>query len=265
MRGKIIAILLLAGWACLAGSAHADITYQYVTDQTTYSAVNAGDTVTVQLFLQETLTNGSTSIINTDNGMFGAGVGINQSGTIPANATKATDINFNNAAITAGGFGAVNSFDLKNTASDGSNTALSESIGLGQPSGPQATLFSNSGGTIVNRVLLGTATLQAGAVGTSTTFQITSLFNSPNSSLGNGNEGNTLTVNSGFDLDSDNNNFNGGGATYNGADDINNTFTVTVGVVPEPSSLLLAALGLPGLIAYGVRHWRRRAALVAMA
>jgi hypothetical protein len=106
--------------------------------------------------------------------------------------------------------------------------------------------------------LLGTAVLNiGGAVGTSTTFTITSLVNSQNTLRSQG-EGNTLTngtggLGTGYDLDSTNNAYFGGGATYTGADAITNTFTVTV--TPEPGSLALGAVAASAL---AVGAWRRR-------
>jgi hypothetical protein len=124
---------------------------------------------------------------------------------------------------------------------------------------------ANAGPTTTqNRILLGTATITAGGAGKTTTFQISSLFNSPNLALGNGNEGNTLTKTDGWDLDLTN---NGGkpsfitGApppTYTGANNVINTFTV-VANVPEPGSLALGAVATSAVALAAWRRWRSRA------
>jgi hypothetical protein len=264
MRSRLIALTVIAAVAC--GPARASITYQYTTDLATYTA-QTGSTVTVQLYLSEILTSSSSSIINNDNGMFGAGVGVNNKGgaTTTGQATISS-FTLNTAAISAGGFGSGGSAgNATDVSKDGSNGALIESIGPGLNAGPLASQFSNSNGTVINRVLLGTATITAGVAGNSTTFTITSLFNSPNTTLGQGNEDNTLTVKSGWDLDADNNGGNPSfitGAsppTYAGANDISNTFIVTATATPEPSSLVLGALGAAcGLALTAWKHWRSR-------
>ena len=57
-RGRLTAfsgpILALALGLVAPNIARASITFQYVTDQSSYTAANAGDTVSVQVFLQET-------------------------------------------------------------------------------------------------------------------------------------------------------------------------------------------------------------------
>jgi len=78
-------LLTVACWATigLAGT-QAAVTYQYVTDAPTYNigGVGAvGSTVNVRLFLQETVTGTDKSIINTDGGLFGAGVMVNRTGS----------------------------------------------------------------------------------------------------------------------------------------------------------------------------------------
>jgi hypothetical protein len=238
--------MALAASAILASRGGAAITYQYVTDQTSYSA-STGATVTVQLFLQETLTAGSTSLINAEGGMFAGSVGLQQTGTVPANATIIATISTNQNAIgVGGGFGPGGTLNQTNVSSNGSNAAFIQTVDdidflLGN--GPTADANG--------KILLGTVTLTAGAAGTTTTFSVTSLLNSSNIlSQPPGGEGNTISISSLWDLDRDN---NGGlnspitGASppdYFGANDISNTFTVTVAAVPEPSSMLLCGLAV---------------------
>jgi hypothetical protein len=269
MFRKLLGLTVLAGCACLASPVHAAITYQYVTDQTTYTATGAGATVNVQLFLQETLTNGDTSLINptagtANSGLFGAGVAVQQTGTVPTNASTISTIATNQTAIGVGGGFGTNSatFDQTNVTpatppNSGTSAALIESIPVGTAQGPT----TDSTG----RILLGTLTLTAGAAGTTTTFSITSFTNSANPLAVQFGEGNTVTngVN-GFDLDSTNNAFNGGPPpTYTGANDIINTFTVTV--APEPSSMLLCGLAVGCGGAYGAYRRRKAQGLKAEA
>jgi hypothetical protein len=99
---------------------------------------------------------------------------------------------------------------------------------------------------------LGTVTISG--VTAETDLSLTSLKNAPvDNAMGQGiGEGDTVTLGSnGYNLDSTNNAFAGGGATYFGADD--NTFTFSVAAVPEPSSMILS-----GLAAIGFGIWRRR-------
>jgi hypothetical protein len=261
MRFKVIALLVVA---LLAASARANVIYSYTTDSSKLTVAAPGTLVTVPIYLTETLTAGSTSIINNDGGLFGAGVGVNNT----AGSTKPGQsfivpggVALNTAPITSGGFGTGgNGFsNATNRLSDGSDAALVESIGPGVGPGPMASLFSNSGGTVVNRVLLGSVTIQAGKLGSTTTFAVTSLFNSPDPFLGQGNEGNTITLLSGWDLDLDNNGgnsslLNGGPPPhFLGANDITNTFVLTN--IPEPSSLALFAVVGSGLM---LRAFHRR-------
>jgi hypothetical protein len=269
MRLKVIALLVVG---LLAGSARANVIYSYTTDSSRYQVAAPGTLVNVPIYLTETLTGGSTSLINNDGGLFGAGVGVNNTGgaTKPGQSfivpVTAGGVALNLAPIASGGFGmgGVGVGDLRSVNGDGSIAVLIENIGVPPPSsgGPLASLFSNSGGTIVNRVLLGSVTIQAGKLGSTTTFAVTSLFNSPDPILGQGNEGNTLTLFSAWDLDLDNNgnlnSSNTGNAPprYLGANDITNTFALAT--IPEPSSLALIAVAGACLVLGKLRRVRHR-------
>src|SRR3954463_12019911 len=65
----LVPLLLLI----VARPARADVSYSYVSDQPFY-ILPAGQPATVKLYLLETLTGGSTSLIDADGGMFGAGL-----------------------------------------------------------------------------------------------------------------------------------------------------------------------------------------------
>jgi hypothetical protein len=264
MLRRLEALIALSACAILTSPGRGDILYQYVTDQTSYSAA-AGGTVTVQLFLKETLTLGSTSLINAEGGMFAGSVGLQQTGSVPANPTIISSISTNQNPIgVGGGFGPDSGLNQTNVASDGTNAALIQTVD------PLSLVFGIGPTPDANgKILLGTVTLTAGAAGTTTTFSVTSLANTsssnPLSGPPDGGEGNTISVTSLWDLDLDNNGghnspFTGASPPdYFGANDITNTFTVVV-AVPEPSSLLLCGLAACGG-AYGA--YRRRKAQAA--
>jgi hypothetical protein len=239
-------LLGLAGWLALDAPAQASISYQYVTDQATYNAT-PGQTVTVNLYLQEVLTGGSTSLINSDGGLYGAGVGIQFSKSTTSRSSVPTDIQTNLSPIgPGGGFGTgggiLNQTDLSMS---NHNAALVEAVGATASQGP--TVDANG------RILLGTATIVAGSLNTTSTFTITSFANSDNKLAKLLGEGHTLSLNNQFDLDSDNNAPNGG-AAYQGANDVTLSFSVHV-IVPEPGSLALgfAAAGACGVA--GLLRW----------
>jgi hypothetical protein len=262
MRLKLIA-LLVAG--LFAGGARANVMYQYTVDSSSLRVAAPGTVVTVPIYLSETLTGGSTSIINNDGGLFGAGVGVyNTGGATRPGQARILSVALNTSPISSGGFGTSgqglgNATDL---VSDGSDAALVENTGFPLMPGPLASLFSNSGGTVVNRVLLGSVTIRSGALGNTTTFAVTSLFNSPDPVLGQGNEGNTVTFISGWDLDLDNNGNQSSLLTgappphFLGANDISGTFTLAT--IPEPSSLAIFAVAGACLVLGKLRRFRHR-------
>jgi hypothetical protein len=259
-------VLLTLCWAGLASGARADITYEYVTDQTTYTAANPGDTVTVTLYLQETATKGSQSLIAAEGGLSGAGVAVAQSKVSPsgASATTISAINPNNSAEPDGFTGNGKS------GATAANAFLSEFVsnGFTGSTGPSGTTKGGSvtttGSTTVTDVLLGTLTLKAGDTGSTTTFTVLSLKNSSGNSF-SGHDGNTLTFTNFNDLDPNSaKNFS---PAYTGADSFVGstayTFQVTVAATPEPGSLVLGAVAASSL---ALGAWRcRRNRLAAKA
>jgi hypothetical protein len=78
----------MAVGAMFASVAHGSVIYSYVTGavgsgstsaQTTSFTTSPSTPVVIPIYLQETLTNGSTSVINGDGGLFGAGCSVTQS------------------------------------------------------------------------------------------------------------------------------------------------------------------------------------------
>jgi hypothetical protein len=252
MLRRIAGLIALAACALLTSPVGAAISYSYVATVSN-TGPQPGTTVTVSVFLQETVSFPDTTLINPPNGqgLLSAGVAVQQMGTPPANATTISTIAGNNSAIGAGGgFGASGSYQT-NLAGDGSKAALLEKVGAGVTPGPS----TNGSG----RILLGTLTLTAGAAYTATTFSIPSFTNSDHTLALESTTGPyTFTKNLGgttFDLDPDHTS-----PTYSGANDVTNTFTITV--VPEPGSMMLCGLAVCGGL-FGA--YRRRMGLAAKA
>jgi hypothetical protein len=271
---RMMALLVAASFvaASLTGSARADITYTYTTDiasggtgattNGSYAAASDG-TLTVNLYLNETITGGSQTIIGPngqEKGLFSAGIGINVvgsgSGTITTVALNSNPASNTGTGPNSAGFGnGSNNNSATNVSSDKTNAAIldvttSTSTTKGTP--PNATLISNSGGKQIYQIFLGTVTV-SNATG-STQFAVTSFNNSPNTSdfvVINGDS--TLTSPTGYVLDLDGQTSNN--TNFFGTEDTTTTFTVAA--VPEPSSMMLC-----GLVVCGGAYvaWRRRKA-----
>ena len=246
---RFLFLIALALAVSAPATARASITYQYVSDQTSYN-VNVGSTITVNLYIQETLTGGSTSLIVQDGGMFAAAIGVNRStGTAAANITAIKENT--GAPWTSGSF----AFGADNF------TAGTAQLGVQSPGflGTASNINPDSTG----KILIGTLTITGAAAGTNT-------FNLTQYNTGGGNTvtagASNPTSGSAFDLDFTNNNSPATGgqppATYSGANDNPFSFTVVVAAVPEPSSMVLCGLAVVGG-AYSV--YRRRKAQSASA
>src|SRR5262245_42391418 len=106
--GWLSAATAVFAFVVMAAPAQAAITYQYVAGQTVYTG-SPGQALSVPIFLRETVTSPSSSLIVSETGIFGAGFSAVQSGT---------PVSFSLAANTAqfGGPSTINA------------TSLSESI-----------------------------------------------------------------------------------------------------------------------------------------
>jgi len=239
---RILAFTLLALIAT-ATTAKAAISYQYVTSVVgssggTFTATQAGQSITVNIYLQETLTAGSSSLITANGGLGGFGLQLKTTSGSGTTINSAPTFNsaFNGPAPEYNPSGSATTQSYLAAASPSAGVQLGSGTGAG-----------------ANEILLVSTTLTAGAAGTTTVFQ-----------LQNGGfygAGETTTQNGDFDLDSTNNQSgNGlitGGATYTGAaTPIGGyyTFTVTVAAVPEPSSVILTGLAFAGLAFVGYRR-----------
>jgi hypothetical protein len=244
VRRKWQSVVWVAAVVCgmvMAGTSRAAVVYEYVPDQQSYQINGAGGFVTVLLYLKETLTNGSTSLITSDGGMLGAGIGVSRLATgLPPSpsvlVTDASGITRNTVDFTGPGGVSGSNGDGNPSATD-----LTFNEAIGPPPAQAVQLGNTAGGTapsVANEIYIGSIKIQGGTQQGTTTFAVRihdNVF-----------YGNTLTRNSFLDLDVDNN----GGATpvYSGAQDKTNSFTVTVNV-PEPASFgLLFGAGALGLI-----------------
>jgi hypothetical protein len=224
----------------------ASITYQYVTDQTSYSAA-AGNLVSVSIFLQETVTGSSQSLLTQTPGLFSYAYYVTQTGG--PSAGQSTIGSYTSAAPFTGSHFSSSSGSLPPNSFD--FAALPPT---GSTSGPTGSVTGQG----VRQILLGTLTINAGAT---TQFTLQSVTHSPGDSAAAGADGNTLTFpnNPGqfYDLDlGGTQNGSAGTVTFNGADALTYTFTVGPSV-PEPGSLTLALVAAAGTAAAA---WRRRRA-----
>jgi hypothetical protein len=234
MHKRVLALLGVVVVGCvMANQAKAAVSFQYVTDASSYTGAS-GTTVDVTIYLQETLTAGSTDIITPEGGLIGAGAAVNVSGTTGGTA----------ASIPSSSFTLASPFvTLTADYNQGTGNNL-EFVGLAGNSGPFA--FPTSG-----KVELGVVAITVGTG--QTTYLLTSLnedtINGSNSLLGQS-DGNTLT-DKGTDLDVSGTSMPASDSeAYTGAD-ASAGFSFVVGppstAVPLPASLWLGIVGLGGL------------------
>ncbi len=212
MRLKLLLCLLVIVAMTLAASyARADVLYSFVTDPAAYD-VAADGTVSVDVYLQETLTGGSSSELVAQNGLF--------SFDVVVDVTLAPS---DPAAITAS---MVNP-DFNGVVNNVPPMVVIADRDLLEFDGVQATMVDAT----TYRVLLATFTIQGGGViGEMTTFSVADYEN-------------TLTPGT------DENTFYWDDITAsNPLDAIIGAGSFTVTVVPEPASIALLSMG--GLLAF---------------
>jgi MYXO-CTERM domain-containing protein len=211
------------GVLSLAGQANAAVSYSYTTDQTDYAAT-PGQALNVKVYLLETLTGGSTSVVNADGGMLGVGVkGTKTAGPAGASTLGAVTLNGTDFA------------GPTNKEEGAAGFRLTEAIAAA--AGTPGVQTGNTGGNAANAkassVYLGSVAVTAGTDPGATTFQLL-----PYDNLG----GNSLTLNNFYDVD-----FSSANPAFTGASGNPTSFTVTVTAVPEPTfaaaALVLGAAG----------------------
>jgi hypothetical protein len=270
MQRKVLAVAAVV-MACMVSPALAqnpNVVYQYTTDLSNYTGA-VGTTVTVNFYLTETLTASAHSIIGEGNNSSGYEFGVSQayiavaktSGGNASIATATANANAYNAATPGftGDNGTGNKMKVQNNVG-----SILDIVGAGgsAPAVPYGTTISNIGGVVVNQIFLGSMTVTVGS--TATTYSVTdgAALADQSDQLQTGNfTATTSSSGSQLLLDTDGSgtaSSNGSNnVSWNGTEDITNTFSVTPTVVgtPEPSSMLLCGLAISGL---GVRAWRRR-------
>ena len=239
-----LSLALLSSVFLVVGQAQADVSYQYVTDSTSYSGAN-GSTVDVNVYLQETLTSGSTSLITSSGGLQSFGVASNVVGT-------------GNSSVSSFAYNPLfgQQFTPKiNYSGSGNNVEADAGVTVNDPPFPGVPLGASSGGgASSSQVYLGTIAITVGP-GT-TTYNLTSLADStvgnPHGFGGAGN-GNTLTHSP---APPNQNDLDTNGGSWTGAN-ANSTyqFTVSGPAVPEPGSMILTGLAASVL---GFGRWMRR-------
>jgi len=230
-----------------------------------------GSTVKVSVFLQETVTGADKSIINTDGGLFGAGVMVNRTGAGDATfqltgAGTIKSVFAENRTPSPTGFGGIDPNDgvtpipptqvdrtPSTTTSAGlivnADTTANAASSGNQQGGPQV---ANPGTAGVYKILLGTLNVIVG--NQATTFTVSNY----------GAHGDTVTQ-AKTDLD-----FSGTAAgptatPYTGASTPVGgfyTFSVAGAAVPEPTSMALCGLLASGMGYFGYRR-RKTTATVA--
>jgi hypothetical protein len=230
------------GVMAVAGQAHAAISYTYTTDLGPNGVVNLqpGASQTLKLYLRETLTAGSTSLLGTAAAP-GAGDGL-FSGSV--RITRSTGTSASLGAITI----SPDFTGPNNTATTAIEAKLTEAIGTNDAHG---IYLGNSGGVPANArtdsIYLGTVVVTAGATPGSSVF--TTLRYDP-TRLGN----TASNAPNFYDFDVDTSASPAYTGTSNAANVTAESFTVNV--VPEPS---LAGVGLVMGAAAMIRRRRQQA------
>jgi hypothetical protein len=219
-----------------AQRARASVTYQYVAGQGTYTTTQ-GNIIGVPIYLQETLTSGSTSLITAGNGLFCGGFAI----TLQSGSTAGIGSLSGATASFPGGY-----FVLDSTTAGSTSSQRGDNI-AGNLTGPGGEPNVNG------LVLLGTAYIQASSVAAGVaTFSVGAY------SPGNGGYTQTFTAPTApyyYDLDLNNNGTASGPPVYNAAG--SSSFEV-VTIVPEPTSIQCLAGGLAASLGCGCRARRGR-------
>lgn len=227
-RSLLIAALAACfGWA---GAVRGDINYTYVAEPQSGS-ISFGASNVINLYLDETLTAGSTSVIQADYGLYSAGVAfVERPGGTGVTVTAVTA----NTQPEPKGFA---NNDITRIDTSGVGASMFDITAHDAVAGVFPTSTSTVGSTTTNLYLLGNVTLNISA-SASAAFDVESLHDAP-TNVGvydAGMNGVTLDFN-GADMDI------GGPGIGTGANGHATTFAV-----PEPAATALFGLGALGLV-----------------
>jgi len=241
-------LLSLACWISVGlASTQASVDYRYIADQTSYAG-NVGSLVTVNLYLQETVTGASTSLIFKEGGLFGAATVVTRintgNATIFGSSLVSNDFKIlPNTAPSPNGFGPTPTIVSQAPATNSQSGLIVNADVPGN--GADGPKFS-SGGPGVRTVLLGTLNITVGSK--TTTFAVSDYGPT-----------NATVTQLGTDLDATSLGLPGQPPAHFGASDPINVgglfFFRVVNAIPEPTSMALC-----GLLACGMSYagYRRR-------
>lgn len=209
------------GWQSTAWAGPVTYDYFYVSGQASYTGVTPGSTITAVLYLQEVNSDASTnSLLTSEDGLAGAGVSVAYSSSSGGGVTTITGVSPNSGSPTTG-FDSI--LDQSYTSTSG---AVLEQVNFSDSDGVAAGAQSNG----VSDVFLATLTLHASSTPGQTTTFIVGAYDP--------NNGNTVTFNSGYDLDNNSDPLNPPGASELYSSAAPTDFSVTT-AVPEPATTLL--------------------------
>jgi len=226
-----IGAMLASGSMASAANVAADDAFSYGAD-TSQAKIAADGTMTIPIYLKETLSNGAASLVGKDGGLGGAGFKVAFLSSVPVGAAPATitGIALNDKDFAGGPTSS--KFDASSASgSEGISTTATTGVALGA-SGQGAWK------SFPDEIYLGSVNIMPGAA--DTTFSVGEY-----SAAG----GNTLTLNNFYDLDVPG---DPSAPPYTGVGTATATVAVPGAAVPEPASL-----GLLGLSAFGLLARRR--------
>jgi hypothetical protein len=236
-KSVVFCCVLATGLFVGAATARAAVSYSYVADQPTYS-YEVGSSTTVRLYLLETLTGGSTSLIQQDGGLTGGAMRVLR---VPGPPDQANLGTFTYNAVDFSG----------PSDTPGIQTASQIAFRETGPLQGAQVMPGNSGGNAANAmpgaIYLGSVTISGGTPGLNT-FSLSRY--DPNTANGSGD---TITSTHSYDLDV----LSSANPAYTGTASSPTSFTVNVVPgpgIPEPGTGAAAGVA----IAMALLRRRRR-------
>lgn len=224
-----VGVLVFLFCASAIRCARASVTYQYVAGATSYNATE-GSTISVPIYLQESLTAGSTSLITAGNGLFCGGYAL----TLQSGSSAGIGSLAGATASFPGGYFVLDSSTAGSTSFQRGDNIADNLTGPGVEPGSNGLILLGMAYIEASSTSAGVATFSVGAYNPGV-GGYTQTFSAPSAPYY-------------YDLDLTNNGTPSGPPVYNAAG--SSSFEVST-VVPEPtaSACLLAVL---------LCRWRRR-------